>query len=73
MAIALQCFLVIYHHFPPQAEKFSKWYVILKILYSVTKYVIKHPVVHFLPNESTLRNSSDIYVIRHIKTEIIGT
>ena len=37
----------------------------------VTKYLIKHPVVYFLSSESTLNNSSDIYVIKHIITKTI--
>ena len=47
-----------------------EWYLILQIIYSVTKYLIKRPVVYFLSSVSTLKNSSDMYVIRHI---VIGT
>ena len=39
----------------------------------MTKYLIKHAVVYFLSSVSTLKNSSDINVIRHIITKIIGT
>ena len=42
--------------------------MILKIIYSVAKYLIKHPVVYFLSSMSTLKNSSDINVIGHIMT-----
>ena len=45
----------------------------LKIIYSVTKYFIKHPVVYFLSSVWTLDNSSDMYVIGHVITKIIGT
>ena len=45
----------------------------MKIFYLVIKYLIKHPVVYFLSSVSTLKNSSDIYVIRYIITKIIGT
>ena len=51
----------------------SEGYLILKIIYSVTKYGIKHPVVYFVSSMSTLNNSSAICVIRHILTKIIGT
>ena len=44
----------------------------VKIIYSLAKYSIKHPVVYFLSNMSTLKISSEIYVIRHIITKIIG-
>ena len=49
----------------------SEGYVILKIIYSVTKYLIKHLVVYFLSSVSTLKNSSDVNIIRHIMTKII--
>ena len=51
----------------------SERYLILKIIYSVTKYLIKHPDVYLLSSVSTLKKFSVIYVIRHIKTLIIGT
>ena len=51
----------------------SEGYLILKIIYLVTKYLIKHLVVYFLSSVSTLKHSSDIYFIRHILTKIIGT
>ena len=59
---------VLKPYFAPQAQKFPRgtWF-------SVTKYVIKHPVVYFSLSELTLKNSSDIYVMRHIMTKIIGT
>ena len=62
-------------HIPPFCslnQNISEGYLILKIIYSVTKYLIKHPVVYFLSSESTLNNSSDIYVIKHIITKTIG-
>ena len=44
--------------------------LILKIIYSLTKYLIKYLVVYSLLSESTFKNSSDmIYVIRHIIAE----
>ena len=51
--------------------KISEGYFILKIIYSETNYLIKHPVVYFLSIAITSKNSSDIYVIRHIITKII--
>ena len=63
-------------HIPPfcsSSPKISKGYLILKINYSGTKYLIKHPVVYFLSSVLTLKNSSDIYVIRHMITKIKGT
>ena len=39
----------------------------------MTEYVIKCPVVYFLSSVSTLKNPSDICVIRHIISKIIGT
>ena len=42
----------------------SEGYFILKIIYSMTKYMINHPVVYFLSSVSTLKNSKGIYVIR---------
>ena len=50
----------------------SEGYLILKIIYSFAKYLIKLPVVYFSSNLLTLKNSSDIYVIRHIITKIKG-
>ena len=41
----------------------SEGYLILKIIYLVTKHLIEHPVVYFLLSVSTLKNSSDINVI----------
>ena len=32
--------------------------------FSMTKYLIKHPVVYFLSSVLTFKNSSEIYVIR---------
>ena len=61
-------------HKPPfcsLSPKIYEGYLILKIIYSVTKYLIKHPVVYFLSSVSTLKNSSDINVIRHIMTKIM--
>ena len=49
--------------------KNSEGYLILKIIYSV----IKHTVVNFLSSVSTLKNSSNINVIRFIMTKIIRT
>ena len=72
MAIALQWFFVIHPHFDPE-PKISEGYLILKIIYSVTNYLIKHPVVYILSSESTLKNSSDIYGIRDIIAKIIRT
>ena len=57
-------------HIPPFCS-ISEWYLILKIIYSVTKYLIKRPVVYFLSSVSTSKNCSDMYVIRHIITEIM--
>ena len=37
------------------------------------KYFIKRPIVYFLSSVSPLKNSSDINVIWHIITKIIGT
>ena len=48
------------------SPKFSKGYWIMKIIYSVTKYLIVHPIIYFLSSKLTSKNSSDIYVIRHI-------
>ena len=48
-------------------------YLILKIIYSVITYLIKHSVVYYLSSVPTLKNSSDINVIRHIMTKIIRT
>ena len=42
--------------------------LILKIIYYVTKYLIKHHFMIFLSSESAFKISSDIYVIRHITT-----
>ena len=64
----------VFCHIPPfcsSSPKIYEGYLILKIIYSVTKDLIKHPVVYFLSSVSTLKNSSDIYVIRHIITKII--
>ena len=72
LAIALQWFFVIYPHIAAQAKKNSVGYLILKIIYSLAKYFIKQPVVYFLSNLSSLKNSSNIYIIRHIITKIIG-
>ena len=36
--------------------KISEGYLILKIIYSVTKYFIQHPVVFFLATVSTLKS-----------------
>ena len=60
------CFLI---------PKFAEGCLILNIhvIYSVTKYLIKHSVVYFLSSVSTLENSSHIYVIRHKMTKIIRT
>ena len=51
----------------------SEGYLILKIIYFMTKYLIKHPIVYFLSSGSKLKNSGDIYVIRLIITKIIRT
>ena len=51
----------------------SEGYWILKSVYSMTKYLTKHPVVYFLSSESTFKNSSNIYVIRPIIARKIGT
>ena len=62
------------YHIPPfrsSRPNIFEGYLILKIIYSVTKYLIKHPIVYFLSNVSTLKNSSYINVIRHIMTKII--
>ena len=36
----------------------------LKTIFPMTKYLIKHPVVYFLSSVSTLKHSSEMYVIR---------
>ena len=67
--------MVLYHipQFCSSSPKISEEYLILKIIYSVTKYLIKHPVVYFLSSVLTLKKSNDMYVIRHIITKIKGT
>ena len=47
--------------------------LILKIIYSVIKYLIKHPVVYFLSSVATLKNPSVIYIIRHTITKLTAT
>ena len=62
-------------HIPPfcsLSPKLSKVYLILKIIYLVTKHLIKQPVVYFLSSVLTLKNSSSINVIRHVISKIIG-
>ena len=59
--------------FCSSSSNISNGYWILKIIYSVTKDLIKHPVVYFLSSESTLNNSSDINVIRQIIQFYCGT
>ena len=49
-------------HFAPQAQ-ISEVYLIFKNILSMTKYLIEHPIVYFLSSVSTLKNSSEIYVI----------
>ena len=44
------------------SPKISEGYLILKIIYSVTKYLIKQAVVYFLSSASTLKNSNDLFV-----------
>ena len=63
-------------HIPPfcsSSKKISEGYLILNVIYSLTKYLIKHPIVYFLSSVSTLKISCDIYVIRHIITKITET
>ena len=68
------CMTMILFHVPPfcfLSQTNSEGYLILKIKFSVTKYLIKNPDVYFISFVSILKNSIDIYVIRHIITKII--
>ena len=51
-----------YTPFHSWSPKNSEGFLVLKIMFSMTKYLIKHLVVNFLPSVSTLKNSSEIYV-----------
>ena len=59
--------------FCSSSKKKSEGYFVLKIIYSVTNYLIKHHVVYFLSSVTLFMNFSDIYAIRHIMTKITGT
>ena len=57
------CMTMVLCHIPPfcsSSPKISEGYLILKIIFSMTKYLIKLPVVYFLSSVSTLKNSSEI-------------
>ena len=47
MVIPWYWFFFIYPQFAPQAEKIAEGYLILKIIYSVIKCLIKHLTVKF--------------------------
>ena len=62
-------------HFAPRAKNFSE---VLNFedhfIFSMTKYLIKqlHPVIYFLSSVLTLKNDSEIYVMRtHHKPNFI--
>ena len=68
MCVVFFCYIL---HFAPQAQKIQG-VLVLMIIVSMTKYLIKLPFVYILLSELTLKNSSDNYVFRHIIAKIIG-
>ena len=68
MPITWQWFFVIHSHFAPPSQKFQRVHSIIQ--WQNNWLIILF--IYFLSNVSTLKNSNDIYVIRHIITKKIG-